>query len=126
MRKTLMILAAVFTLAGSTAYADSITKPTTFTLYDQVNKIGSVINVDAVNKKIRIGENIGSGVLSIQHSGDTSTSGHIQLRQGSQALKAMPQQTLAGLSTIQQKVSLLEAAQDRPTLQKASHPEMVH
>ncbi|HIJ85801.1 MAG TPA: hypothetical protein HPQ00_16570 [Magnetococcales bacterium] len=43
-----------------------------------------------------------------------------------QALTAMLQQTLASMSTIQHKVSQIEAAQKMPMLQKASHTEMVH
>ncbi|MBF0416200.1 MAG: tail fiber domain-containing protein [Magnetococcales bacterium] len=43
-----------------------------------------------------------------------------------QALTTMLQQTLASMSAIQHKVSLIEAAQKPPMLQKASYSEMVH
>ena len=72
MRKTLMTLAAVFTLAGSTAYADSITKPTTFTsgttisssqmnanfdtVYDQVDNISSALSFGQFSPRRMRGE----------------------------------------------------------------------
>ena len=91
MKKTLRILtvAALVSLAGGLAMADSITKPTTFTsgttikssemnanfdtVYGQVNKIGAVINVDQTNSRVGIGVANPQSIMQVATNGNSFT-----------------------------------------------------
>ena len=81
--KTILFLVAMVSLVSG-AGADSITKPNTFTsgttikssdvnanfdtVYDQVNKIGSVLNIDSTNNRVGLGTASPSTQIHIQNT----------------------------------------------------------
>ncbi len=92
LKKSLLTVAAAMALSAGVAVAETITKPNTFasgttikssevnanfdTVYDQVNKIDSVINVDSTYNRISVGGNTWnkSGTLTIESDPSTSPS----------------------------------------------------